>query len=48
MYPLSYFYDKYHNELYYHYFDERKYHLENKIVTLPILYPAFYLFPPDP
>ncbi|MDR0608690.1 MAG: hypothetical protein LBG58_01095 [Planctomycetaceae bacterium] len=41
MYSLSPFYDKYNEMLHYHNVDRRKYHLEDKVVTLPVRNPAF-------
>jgi hypothetical protein len=43
MYSLSHFFDKYCNMLQCHYFDQRKYYLKIKIVTLPIQYPALFI-----
>jgi hypothetical protein len=40
MYPSGHFYDKYSGMLHYHYVDRWKYHLEDKIVILPIPNPA--------
>jgi hypothetical protein len=41
MYPSYRFDDEYCNILRNHYVDRRKYHLEDKIVTLPVPNPAF-------